>query len=275
MSKEYPISLFSQSLFALPLREAIDGAARAGYAAIELACAAPHLDAETARSRSGEVASWIRDAGMAVSALSGFNRFTDGGTLDAELAAAEIYLRAAPALGTGIVKLTPGAPASALATQEHWDTLARALDRLIPVAESLDLRLAFETHMRQVTDTLAGTRRFLSLSDAPCIGLTIDFSNFAFARESVPEAVLELGSRSFNAHVKNGRIRDDGSWDFLPLDEGWTSYPDVLRALDQVGYQGYLTVECLGADAKERPLETASRDRLILERFLRDQEGTA
>ncbi|HCQ01863.1 MAG TPA: AP endonuclease, partial [Candidatus Latescibacteria bacterium] len=36
-----PISLFSQSLFALPLMDAIPTTAQAGYTAIELACTAP------------------------------------------------------------------------------------------------------------------------------------------------------------------------------------------------------------------------------------------
>ena len=42
-------SLFSQSLFALPLEAAIEVTAEIGFGAIELACSEPHFDAARAR----------------------------------------------------------------------------------------------------------------------------------------------------------------------------------------------------------------------------------
>jgi sugar phosphate isomerase/epimerase len=33
-------------------------------------------------------------------------------------------------------------------------------------------------------------------------------------------------------------------------------------------YDGYLTVECLGAEAKEKPVETAARDLKILKQYI-------
>ena len=50
------ISLFSQSLFALPLSPAIAGTAEAGFAALELACRKPHFELEMARRRHEKVA---------------------------------------------------------------------------------------------------------------------------------------------------------------------------------------------------------------------------
>jgi len=52
------------------------------------------------------------------------------------------------------------------------------------------------------------------------------------------------------------------------LDQGMTDYLEVLPLLRDAGYDGYLTVECLGADAKDRPAQTVSRDLEILERYL-------
>ena len=72
------IALFSQSLFALPLAEAIEGTARIGFPAIELACTAPHFDLDTARREPERVAGLIRDCGLEVAALSLFDNFTDG-----------------------------------------------------------------------------------------------------------------------------------------------------------------------------------------------------
>jgi len=123
--------------------------------------------------------------------------------------------------------------------------------------------------MRQLTDTLASTRRFLDMVPADVVGLTVDFSNLAFAGEDVPAATAALAPQIFHTHVKNGWIDADGGWHFQPLDQGLTDYVQVLSALRDIGFGGYLSIECLGPDARERPVETARRDREILMNHLR------
>jgi sugar phosphate isomerase/epimerase len=262
------ISLFSQSLFALSLNDAIDATAALGYPAIELACKAPHLDLATARSDAERVAERIRKAGLVVSALSGFTSFTDPKNLAAELDAVDTYLGLAPLFGTKLVKLTPGAPASAQATSLHWNCLALAMTALVPMARTLGLRLAFETHMRQLTDTLASSQRLLALTPTDVVGLTLDFSNLAFAGEDLTHAVPSLLGRTLNTHVKNGTVDAQGGWHFAALDQGLTDYAQVLPLLRTAGYDGYLTVECLGPEAAAHPLEVARRDLAILQHLL-------
>ena len=267
-SENMEVSLFSQSLFALPLVEAIETTARIGFPAIELACAKPHFDLETALEEPGEAAEYVRRAGLKVSALSLFNNFTDAGCLDDQIEKAKTYIRLTPLFHTEIVKMTPGPPASANAGEEHWRCLGIALEHLVPVAEECNVRLAFETHMRQLTDTLAGARQLLEMARTDVVGLTVDFSNLAFAGESMPEVVFALGKRIYNTHLKNGTISEDGKWHFNALDEGLTDYIQVLSLLRNTNYNGFLTIECLSPAAREKPVETAKRDLEILRRFL-------
>ena len=262
------ISLFSQSLFALDLEEAIEGTAALGFDAIELACHSRHFDLKTASRDAGRVARRIERAGLAVSALSGFNTFTDPGTLDAELAAAEIFIRLAPSFGTEIVKLTPGPPGSARATSTHWQCFEQALAVLIPLAQEVGVRLAFETHMRQLTDTLASSRRLLEMTPAGVVGLTVDYSNLVFAGEDVTQVVFDLADRTYNTHLKNGTMDADGGWHFHALDEGWTDCALLLSLLRDARYDGPLTIESLDPEARERPLHIAGRDLAILKRTL-------
>ena len=262
------ISLFSQSLFAFPLPEAAAKTREAGYSAIELACARPHLDQETARSRADGVADEIRRQGLTVSALSLFNCFTDRGKLTAQVRAAATFLALAPRFGADLVKLTPGPPASCDATEDHWRCLDEAVAELVPVARENGVRLAFETHMRQLTDTLASSRRFLRTAPPDCVGLTVDFSNLRFAGECLQEAIPLLAGRLFHTHVKNGHIDADGGWQFTRLDSGLTDYDEVIPLLRQAGYDGYLSVECLGPRAQARPVATAREDLAILTRYL-------
>ncbi|MBT5875592.1 MAG: sugar phosphate isomerase/epimerase [Candidatus Latescibacteria bacterium] len=263
-----PISLFSQCLFALPLTEAIRATSDLGFEAIELACIAPHFDEQAARQSPETVAESIQLQGLKVSALSLFSSFTDPDQLKEQIAAASHYIRLAPLFETEIVKITPGQPAAVHANEYHWDSFKQALDCLIPLAEDMGVRLACETHMRQLTDTLAGTLRMLDSVSGETLGLTVDFSNMSFAGESMVDVFDRLSCRMYNTHVKNGTVGEDGSWHFEALDTGWTDYDEVMGLVKGSGYTGYLTVECLGTDARDRPLQTATRDLVSLNEFM-------
>ncbi len=262
------VSLFSQSLFALDLDAAIDATVQAGYSAIELACKSPHLDLPTSEADAGTVAGRIQKAGLEVAALSLFNDFTTPRSLIPQIREAERGIRLASIFETDLVKLTPGPPASADAHPNDWNGLQAALDLLGPAARRAGVRLAFETHMKQLADTVASAEQLLGMAADETVGLTVDFSNLSFAGERMPDVFDRLGSRIYHAHVKNGSIGTDGSWHFGALDEGLTDYNEVIALLRESGYGGYLSVECLGPDAKTDPIGTASRDRVLLERFL-------
>ena len=262
-------SLFSQSLFALSLERAIAVTSELGFAAIELACWGPHLDLSTPHHELETVALRVKRAGLEVSALSGLNNFTDPSRLEEQLDTAETLIRLASVFGTKTVKLTPGPPGSAEATELHWECFRTATAKLAELADEAGVRLAFETHMGHLTDTLSSSMRVLQMTPARIIGLTVDFSNMAFVGEDMREVISCLGNRTYNTHVKNGYIDSDGRYHFLPLDEGLTDYPLVLSMLRDVGYDGYLSLECLGPDAQENPKQTARRDLEILRRYLK------
>jgi len=261
-------SLFSQSLFALPLDEAIDATADIGCPAIELACVAPHFSLDLARHDPERVAERIRRQRLDVSALSLFNQFSDPVRLDEAVDAAATFIGLAPLFGTRVVKLTPGAPASAEAEDLHWQCLGEAVKQLVPLARRLGVRLAFETHMRQLTDTLASAHRLLAMTPPDVVGLTVDFLNLAFAGDDACAAVASVAGRAFNTHLKNGHIDDHRAWHFQALDTGLLDYTDVLATLRQAGYDGYLTVECLQPEAETHPMATARRNLDMLARYL-------
>ena len=187
--------------------------------------------------------------------------------------AAGEFIRLAPVFNTKVIKLTPGPPASGQATPEHWRCLENAVQELIPIAEGAGVRLAFETHMRQLSDTLASSRRLIEIARCETVGLTVDFSNLAFAGEKMCDVVSELKDHLYNTHLKNGYVDENGGWHFQRLDEGLTDYGHVMRMLREIGYNGYLTIECLSAEARDKPFETVHRDLQILTQYLRSTDG--
>lgn len=266
------VSLFSQSLFAFDLSKAIATTAKIGFPAIELACTDPHFNLKTARKEPERIADQIQQARLTVSALSLFNTFTDPARLDEQVEAAVAYIRLAPLFKTRLLKLTPGSPSSAEATEEHWQCLANALNKLIPIAKEVGVRLAFETHMRQLTDTLASSQRLMEMTPADVVGMTVDFLNLRFAGEKMTEIIPVFGDRMYHTHIKNGYIDSKGGWHFQALDKGLIDYIMLLRLLRDAGYTGYLSIECLSPQAAEMPSETARRDFEILNFYL-DQVG--
>jgi L-ribulose-5-phosphate 3-epimerase len=225
---------------------------------------------ERARREPVQVARRIEQAGLAVSALSLSNGFTVAHDLAAEVDAAATFIRLAPLFETRVIKLTPGPPASRCATAAHWETLARAVSALVPIARRAGVKLAFETHMGQLTDTLAGARRVLTLGPPDVLGLTVDFSNLAFAGEDMSTVLTALMPRTFHTHLKNGCVDADGGWHFLALNDGLTDYRVVLSGLAAARYDGYLSIECLGEESRERPVEVARRDLGLLWQYLNE-----
>jgi inosose dehydratase len=262
------ISLFTQSLFTLDLEEAILGASSIGYSAIELACAKPHLDYDVALSDIDGIAELIRDLDLEVAALSMFNEFSNRDDIEDEIERVEAFIDFAKILGTDVIKLTPGKPASESATEENWRCLGRAVDRLEPAARRARIRLAFETHMGQLTDNLVSTKQFVEMFSSSQVGLTVDFYNLAFSGGKAEEAVEALAKFIYHTHVKNGTVDAGGNPVFGRLDEGIVDYPMVIEMLDEIDYGGYLSIECLGPGARSAPLDTANRDLEILEGYL-------
>lgn len=266
-------SLCSQSLFSLSLDEAIEATSRIGFPAIELACCPPHFDSHTAATNAQAVAEAIHQAGLQVSALSLFTDLANRSGLRENIRTAEMYVSLAPLFGTDTVKITPGPPSSKDAETRHWSCLQEGVEALAPLAEQVGVRLAFETHMRQLTDTLASSERFLAMTSSDYVGLTVDFCNLAFAGEEMSEVLALLGDRTFNTHVKNGYVGTEGRWHFQALDQGLVDYPHVIGLLRSRGYTGYLAVECLGEEAKADPAGTARRDLHLLTEYIAASAG--
>ena len=266
-------SLFSEILNELPVAEAIAATARLGYPAIELLCAAPHLDHTRARRDTEAVAARIRDSGLTVSALSLHNSFTEPTGLAEQLRIVRTFIELAPAFGTRLLQLDPGRPSARHAEPEHWHCLGRALRELAAMARDTGVRLAFHTTMRQITDTLAGTERFLERAPEDCVGVTADFANLRINGDDPEQVIARLGGRIYHTHIKNGKVAADGAWLFSRLDRGLLDYTELLPWLHAAGYRGYLSIESIGRNARKYPAPEAARaagtDLKLLRAYLR------
>ena len=260
------ISLFSTSLTALGLREAIRLTADVGYDAIEILCAPPHLPLAMAESRTDEVRAWLTEVRLPVSALSLSVEYTseDAATWQANVDETCHFLRLCKKFETNVVKIMPGRPGSAQATMAHWDRYCRAMDVIVPMAESEGVRLALETHLNHLSDSIETAARCLESGGPDVLGVNLDFCNVRTCHEDPVKAIELFGPRIFLTHVKDS-LFTTASGEYVPMGRGKMDYRPILMRLRGVGYAGYLSVECLYRWAKEDdPRGAVARDLAVV-----------
>ncbi|MHA1573758.1 MAG: sugar phosphate isomerase/epimerase family protein [Alphaproteobacteria bacterium] len=263
-------SLFSTSLTALGLRDAIRVTAEVGYDALELGCFAPHLTLEVAEMRGDEVCAWLAEAQLPVSALSLSVEYTaqDEAIWRRNVDETCRFIRLCGKFGTNILKTMPGRPASAQATPEHWDRYRRAMDVIVRVAESEGVKVAIETHLNHLSDSIETALRCIECGDPEVLGVNLDFCNVHTCGESALDAIERFRGRIFLTHVKDS-LFTTASGEYVPMGQGKMNYRPIIERLRAAGYDGYLSVECLYDKAKKHdPRGAVEHDLSVLRALL-------
>ena len=270
-------SIFSTSLAALDLREAIKVTAEAGYDAMEIMCASPHLTRAMAEAHGDEVCSWLRGQGLRVSALSLSVEYTskDEAVWRANVEDTCFFIRLCARFDTRIVKTMPGRPGSAQADEGHWDRYRRAMEVIVPVARAEGVRLAVETHLNHLSNSIRTAERCIECGDPGVLGVNLDFCNVRTCHEDPLDAIERFRGRTFLTHVKDS-LFSTASGEYVPMGLGRMDYRPIIERLRAVGYDGYLSVECLYRAAKDDPRGSAAHDLGVLRGLLgADKSGPA
>ncbi|MFQ6078866.1 MAG: sugar phosphate isomerase/epimerase family protein [Thermodesulfobacteriota bacterium] len=262
------ISLFSQSLFCLNLEDAIKMTAEGGFDAIEIACAKPHLALEDVPNKGAVLKKLLKNVGLKVSALSTYTNLTSTETLNSNIKMLINFIELASEFETNIVKITPGPPSSKAAKEVHWLNIRKALEQCLPDAEKEGIKLAVETHLNMLTDTTGSTMKLLSLFDSPALGVNLDFCNLYLGGDDPADSIKKLRDKLYFTHVKDVRCGPDRCW--VPLGQGELNYRSIIKALSEVGYSGYLSIECLYDEVKQQPRKFVSADLLYLRELLEE-----
>ncbi len=154
------------------------------------------------------------------------------------------------------LKNDPPLPYAPVTAEQAWERISYFVERVIPAAESLGVRLGCHQHdpgmpagvgyrgIERVLGSLEGVQRFLALSDSPYHGLNFcqgTISEMCTDPEQVYEAIRTLGQggRIFWVHFRNirgGYLRFD---EVMP-DEGDVDMVRALKAYQAIGYEGVL-----------------------------------
>ncbi len=137
------------------------------------------------------------------------------------------------------------------------------------------LRTVFHHHIGTWIETPGETRRLLEQTDPTVLGLCFDTGHWAFAGGDPAEGVRAFADRIWHVHFKDhqpevARQSRLQGWDgptsvghgvFCELGQGDVDFPGVMRALEEIGYAGWIVVEQDVLPGLGTPKESAARNR--------------
>jgi hexulose-6-phosphate isomerase len=241
-----------------PVAEVFAKAKRAGFEAVELALSgAGDLCLSTTEKEAKNIVKAAGDAGIKISSLAtglfwGKPLSSDDPEVRAEaLDIAGRLIETAAWLGADAVLLIPGAvdvffdPSAAVV---NYDTVyKRATDSislLIPRAEAVKVAIGIENVWSKFLVDPFAMRAFVDQFKTAWVGSYFDVGNSMLV--GYPEQWIRiLGKRIKRVHLKDFRRSVGTAGGFVDLLSGDVNWPEVMKALREVGYSGPLTAEMI------------------------------
>ena len=179
--------------------------------------------------------------------------YTSGKAENREKAKAitEKQLEIASLLGCDTILVVPGAvdvvfdPASEVVDYDvAYDRVLAALKELAPIAEKYNVSIAIENVWNKFLLSPLEMRDLIDKVGSPYVGSYFDVGNVLYC--GYPEQWIKiLGKRIRKVHFKDYR-RNVGSLDgFVDLLAGDVDYIAVKKALDAIGYDGWVSAEMI------------------------------
>lgn len=192
----------------------------------------------------------------------------DPNVREAGLAGLQQSLKDAKRYGAKSVLFVPAVVNKKVSYADAYTRSQAEIRKALPLAEELGVKIAIENVWNQFLLSPLEAARYIDEFNSPFVGWHFDVGNvitFGF-----PEQWIRiLGKRIVQLHIKeySRTKRDSGGpgkgfqVDFLEGDNDW---PAVMKALDEIGYQGWGIAEQPGGGSPEGLKNLATRmDRIF------------
>ena len=156
------------------------------------------------------------------------------------IASMETSLRCAKAVGADAVLLVPAVVNEEVGYGEAWERSQKNLRTLLPLARELQVTIAVENVWNKFLLSPLEFAKYVDQFDDPWLKAYVDVGNmiqFGFAQDWL----RTVGKRIVRIHLKDFK-RKTNSFTKTLL-EGDVNWLQVRKALEEIGYRGYLTPE--------------------------------
>ena len=257
--KKFPIGIIINS-FRTDIPTSVKKAAECGAQGIQVYSTHGEMAPENlSPEKRREFLKLVKDNGLIISALCG--DLGGGGFIHKDLNKERVekskrILDLAKDLETDIVTTHIGVVPSD-PNHDRYKIMQEACHELAEYADSIDAHFAVETG----PETSAVLKGFLDSLNSTGVGVNLDPANLVMVTGDDPvQAVHNLKKYIVHTHAKDGKqifyrdpeivygikkdvIVTDDSFLEVPLGEGSVDFPKYLAALEEIGYNGFLTIE--------------------------------
>jgi hexulose-6-phosphate isomerase len=169
-------------------------------------------------------------------------------------------LRIARALGAKTILVVPGRVTESMPYDEAYERCKQALIELAPEAKAAGVSLGIENVWNKFLLSPLEMARLIDEVHSSFVGAFFDVGNVLV--NGYPEQWIRiLGKRIKHVHVKDFSQFVSDLNGFRGLLDGNVNWPEVMKALKEVGYKGHLTSEVCGPNqfAPDHLLYTTSK----------------
>ncbi len=252
------------SSFKLDFRSALEKASEIGLAAIQLSSLGEEIDVlEISEKKAAEIRGMFADHGLEISSVCGD---IGGFALDDEAEAEErvgktrIIMENTKMLGASIVQTHIG-----LISEDFDDRkvvmMSKCLEEIGRYGEEIGVYLATETG----PEPASTMKKFLDGLSVPAVKVNYDPANLVMKGFDCISGVYELKDYIIHTHAKDGRkTPDETGRREQPLGKGDVNFPEYIRAMDEIGYNGFYVIE---RETGEHPADDIVEAKKFLDRF--------
>ena len=121
---------------------------------------------------------------------------------------------------------------------EYYRMVGEYMNDLAEEFQKLGIKCVFHPHLTTLAQNAEDIDRLYEYADKRLIGLLLDTAHLLAVGEDPAKIVRRYSNRIEHCHLK-----DLGKGKFLELGEGDVNFPEVIHALVDVGYNGWLIAE--------------------------------
>ncbi len=241
-----------------PLAEAFGEAKEKGFEAVEVCMGdAGDLTPETTEDECKAIKSEAKKAGVEIASVATGLYWQYSLTDDREEVREKArgitrsLLERAAWLGVDAVLVVPGAvdiffkpDAPAVPYDVVWKRSLEALQELAPFAEKAGVAIGVENVWNKFLLSPLEMRSFVDEIKSDYVGVYFDVGNVILF--GYPEQWIRiLGDRIKRVHIKDFKRSVATAKGFCDLLEGDVNWPQVMKALKKIGYDGFITAEMM------------------------------
>lgn len=241
-----------------------------GFVAIEMQTISDQKEAEqiaAASQKTGLRIHSVMNSGHWANPVSS----PDPAVVDKCVAGMETSIRNASLWGADTVLLVPAVVNDTTGYRDAWTRSVKVIrERILPVAEKHKIIVGIEEVWNKFLLSPLEMVQYVDDFKSPWVSAYFDVGNVVLY--GYPQDwIRTLGTRFNKVHLKDFRMnRKDSTYSWVNIGEGDIDWPEVRKALHEVGYDGYVTTEISGGD-KAYLTDVSGR----LDRFLAGEKPVA